>query len=55
MFVGLIDEVNSFAFRSEKVYITGQAYEIGFADAFAELCSAIREPRDFSTVVFDKM
>jgi hypothetical protein len=49
MLVALIDEVNSFAFSSEKVYIKGQAYEIGLADTFAELCQRCSVRRDVDT------
>jgi hypothetical protein len=38
MLVALTDEVISFAFNSEKVYIKGQAYEIGLEDASPEFC-----------------
>jgi hypothetical protein len=46
MLVALIDEVNSFAFSSEKVYIKGQAYEIGLEDASAEFCQHWSVRRD---------
>jgi hypothetical protein len=50
MLVGLIDDVNSFTFSSEKVYIKGQAYEIGLADASAEFCQHRSVRRDVDTV-----